>query len=1054
MASFVGAIEKFNPYVQQIPVDAYTKVGTFKQQQYDAGVMKVQDTIDNIAGLDIANEGGRAYLQNRVADLTKNLNKYSQVDLSNPNNVSQLIGLAKPLYQDTNIVNDVVNTGIYRKWSKEANESFRAGRMELGQYARESNDANKWLSSTVAGSQYTGRQTPNTVIKKDLVDRIVKAKKDAFDKNEYVYDQNYSKDTPYYVKSTNKYYSEADFNNFVTDSILDDKSREMLMNEHWYENMGVPPAVLQQQDVMMYQSKIDANNKRIKDIQNDPLLYAGDKKAESQQVIDNLTSYNEQLSKGKLSYLKSLNLDDPASADVFHRDLSESRFVNSLAILRDETRKQELQKNDQWFEELKLEAEAAKAAAKGTGKAGAGKKTTDEVLTDEVSAFTPVLPGAPRTELSLNVIQQGWQIKNDQINNAMNSLIGKLQQNGVDINQYVDGWDQTQVGTKAGASMAVPRFKNPAAKEQFYNMVAGLNFAYTKEAQDGHLDNKDFGNFIKTVMIGYKDDDPNSKFTLADKAVSDGLNSLKGTTALLPRLDKLFADKEITNTFAQIDEAIKSKKDMANSYREAMLKSNALTTEERNSVLKLSDDDLLGQNFILDKDQEARRYGIKNKVEYSVEKNGDSYDVYQNIYDNSQNGTITRGLQNLAPEYGTGDINLGPLKEKRKLSGGFSTEQEAQSALSSGVLNHIKGVSRDSFKKAEDFVKQTYSYVQEDLNTTVVNLKGDKDAYLAVTDGLTLFATKAKGVASSDDFQVDGVPNPSKLQGISKMNVLGASVSNTEDIFNPNPIYNVQFEATTIDDKGKPVTSTYDGKISLKSFLATNPNYRTSEYAKYFAPMVYAEKDAYARIKATVNPLEGSHASYSNRNDIEPVFNRQGQQGQPEFIYDDPKGDKQYGNDYQWETIPVNKDNKQTMVSYQVVSLGQNTNLGNLKNKDGNQYAPGAFYIKIKVPTSTGKPSVIFLKSPDGKSVPFNSASAAHYTMRDLILNNQDIRMDDIDVSTGQPDYFTANPNTIRGIMNSQLSYNGFSKLEPTKIKDAVGKEIQKLQAKGVIANP
>lgn len=120
MANFVGAIEKFNPYVQQIPTDAYVKVGMFKEQEYQAGVKRVQDTIDNIAGLDIANEGGRQYLRARVDELTKSLNKYSAIDFSNVNNVSQLVGLAKPLYQDDNIVTDVINTGVYRKWYKQA----------------------------------------------------------------------------------------------------------------------------------------------------------------------------------------------------------------------------------------------------------------------------------------------------------------------------------------------------------------------------------------------------------------------------------------------------------------------------------------------------------------------------------------------------------------------------------------------------------------------------------------------------------------------------------------------------------------------------------------------------------------------------------------------------------------------------------------------------------------------------------------------------------------------------------------------------------------------
>jgi hypothetical protein len=118
MASYVGAITEYNPYIQQIP-DTFVKVGMQKEMQYQAGVAETQQTIDKIAGLDIANEGGRRYLSNRVQELTDNLNKYSQVDFSNRNNVTQLQSLARPLYQDENIVTDVINTGIYRKWYRE-----------------------------------------------------------------------------------------------------------------------------------------------------------------------------------------------------------------------------------------------------------------------------------------------------------------------------------------------------------------------------------------------------------------------------------------------------------------------------------------------------------------------------------------------------------------------------------------------------------------------------------------------------------------------------------------------------------------------------------------------------------------------------------------------------------------------------------------------------------------------------------------------------------------------------------------------------------------------
>ena len=53
MASYLDNIPTFNEYVEQRPQDDMLKVGLFKQQAYNEGVKKIQDSIDNIAGLDI-----------------------------------------------------------------------------------------------------------------------------------------------------------------------------------------------------------------------------------------------------------------------------------------------------------------------------------------------------------------------------------------------------------------------------------------------------------------------------------------------------------------------------------------------------------------------------------------------------------------------------------------------------------------------------------------------------------------------------------------------------------------------------------------------------------------------------------------------------------------------------------------------------------------------------------------------------------------------------------------------------------------------------------------
>lgn len=1053
MANFIGAIEQFNPYIQQIPIEAYTKVGMFKQQQYEAGYQKIQATaIDYIAGLDIANEGGKNYARNRVAELTKTLNKYNTVDFSNPNNVSQLIGLAKPLYQDTNIVNDVMNTATYRKWYKDATKSYQDGKMELGQFQRESSDAQTWLSSDTAGSKYTGRSTPNTATKKDLVDRIVKLKKDGLDKNEYVYDTKYSPDTPYYVKSTNRFLSEADFNNFISESVMTERDREMLMNGHWYENMGKSGEQLKMEDIGMYQSKIDFNNREIDRIKNDPNLYAGEKKAESEEKIKSLQEYNNKLLTGKMAFLGGLDPNDPQSRDVFHRDLAESRFMDSLGILRDETRKEELQKNYVWEMGYKAQLDAAnealKNSGKGTGEKGKEKKDALSLL-DEVSFISPVNPNDPKTEVSLNVIKQGHDIANDRINTAMNSMMYALQKNKVDLGEFVAGWDKVNVGGKGGAVVSVPRFRNQAAKDKFYNMVAGINFAYNSEAKDGNLDNKDFREWVKTNMVGYNDEDVNSKFTLADKAISDGLNTMKGTSALLPKLEGLFSDKSLSGTLAELDEALKNKKDMANTYRTALMQSNSLNSNELKTLQTMTDDDLLSNNFFLDKDKEQARYGSDKFIEYkSVKESDGTYSVYQNVYKDDRNW-FNKKIQDAA---GTFILDgQGPL-ESRKLAGGFKDVVESENAIrTGGQLSLIAGISKESLNKAEKEIRQNFTYVQENINTSVGNLKNDKDAYAAVSDAIGAFLTTSKGIRGSNDIVIDNLEDPTSISGVKDVQIRTASVTNTQDIFNPDPRYLITFKA--FDAEGKE--RSYDASISLKSFLATNPNYKTADYAKYFAPMLYAQKDAFARLKATINPLEGSEASYANRDDVAPVYNYRNQSGESRWKYDDVSEEIKPGaqnSGYQWESLPITKNGKQTVISYQVVSLGQDADRGNVKNAnnkgDGQVYEKGAYYIKMKVPTSNGGNKVIFLKKPDGQSAPFQSASYAHYYVRDLLFNNPDMEMDEIDQATGKANYLTTNPYTIRGVLNSQLSYNGHSKLESIKLKDAFNREMSIQQAK------
>ena len=69
MASYKDIIPTFNPYIQQEPVEAMMKVGVYKQERYDEGIKKIQESIDNIAGLDVVRDVDKQYLQSKLNQL-------------------------------------------------------------------------------------------------------------------------------------------------------------------------------------------------------------------------------------------------------------------------------------------------------------------------------------------------------------------------------------------------------------------------------------------------------------------------------------------------------------------------------------------------------------------------------------------------------------------------------------------------------------------------------------------------------------------------------------------------------------------------------------------------------------------------------------------------------------------------------------------------------------------------------------------------------------------------------------------------------------------------
>ena len=103
MASFTDQIMQFNPYVQQLPLEAMAQVGMYKQQKYEEGVQKIQSYIDNVAGMDVIRGVDKQYLQSKLNSLGSKLKTVAAGDFSNFQLVNSVGGMATQIVKDPNV---------------------------------------------------------------------------------------------------------------------------------------------------------------------------------------------------------------------------------------------------------------------------------------------------------------------------------------------------------------------------------------------------------------------------------------------------------------------------------------------------------------------------------------------------------------------------------------------------------------------------------------------------------------------------------------------------------------------------------------------------------------------------------------------------------------------------------------------------------------------------------------------------------------------------------------------------------------------------------------
>lgn len=160
IASFTDKILEFNPYISELPVDDYVKVGLYKQEQYNQGVQRVQGDISAIAGIEVTKDVHKEYLNQTVNNLKQTIGKVLTSDFSNQQLTGQIGALRGRIMKDPVIQNAVISTQNYKRGIAEMQKAKTEGKlMPQNEYDFQVK-ANKWLSDGNSQTSFNDSYTP------------------------------------------------------------------------------------------------------------------------------------------------------------------------------------------------------------------------------------------------------------------------------------------------------------------------------------------------------------------------------------------------------------------------------------------------------------------------------------------------------------------------------------------------------------------------------------------------------------------------------------------------------------------------------------------------------------------------------------------------------------------------------------------------------------------------------------------------------------------------------------------------------------------------------
>lgn len=362
--SVLDKLTSFNPYVAQNDVSAMTTVGLQKQDAYNQGVQRIQQQIDNVAGIDVVKDADKAYLQSKLNEVGNKLKFVAAGDFSNYQLQNSVGGMVNSIAKDVNIQNAASSTIWYKNQMSKIENDISEGKSDPANIDYFQKKANKWLSSDKPGEKFNAQYLPYFDVFK-----FTKETFDAVKPDGLTYDQVFETDM-----SGNPVRG-AD-GNFVLSSKMVRYEQEGISTEKVKQTLAQimsDPRVSQQLDITgqytyknsspdMIAANLDMQKSTILDAYNQRLTQLGVDKALGKDVseeMDAIQSATSKINSNFNQYLEILSSGNEDAVDAIRGQLYksdiESRYTTMFSYNKT---KETVHSNPAWQANFDLQKEA------------------------------------------------------------------------------------------------------------------------------------------------------------------------------------------------------------------------------------------------------------------------------------------------------------------------------------------------------------------------------------------------------------------------------------------------------------------------------------------------------------------------------------------------------------------------------------------------------------------------------------------------------------------------------------------------------------------------